>query len=253
VLTLVLRRLPREALIKLRVTCRDVCDRISTLISCDRTCNSIGFERQLRMPANFDRVVVAAFLQRLCSRFGIRMDTWSLILGVRVQLGADGYVLSCNGMSACEALAAVAVTSLDIRLAVIGKALGVAGAEALAPVLGTIAHLTSLDLGDLSLGAAGLASLGPVLSKMTKLVSLHLERNNLGAAGTASWAALSTMPDLTSPHLDGNNLGAAGSTSLVPALSTMTQLRSLHLDGNALGAAGAASLTPALSKMTNFT
>ena len=205
------------------------------------------------MPANFDRVVVAAFLQRLCSRFGIRMDTWSLILGVRVQLGADGYVLSCNGMSACEALAAVAVTPLDIRLVVIGKALGVAGAEALAPVLGTIAHLTSLDLGDLSLGAAGLASLAPALSKMTKLVSLHLERNNLEAAGAASWVAslapaLSTMPDLTSLHLDGNNLGAAGLASLAPALSKMTKLVALDLANNNLEAAGSTSLAPALRR-----
>ena len=140
------------------------------------------------MPDNFDRIVpdVATFLQRLCSRFGIRMDTWSLHLGVRVRLDADGYVLSCNGMNACEALAAVAVTPLDIRLTVV--ALVAAGADALAPVLGMIAHLTSLDLGGLSLGAAGLASLAPALSKMTKLVSLDLIGNNLEAAGAASLA-----------------------------------------------------------------
>ena len=177
------------------------------------------------MPDNFDRVVpdVAAFLQRLCSRFGIRMDTWSLHLGVRVQLDADGYVLSCNGMSACEALAAVAVTPLDIRLTVV--ALGAAGADALAPMLGMIAHLTSLDLGGLSLGAAGLASLAPALSKMTKLVSLDLA---------------------------GNNLEAAGAATLAPALAAMMRLESLGLGANALGPGGAASLAPALSQKTKL-
>ena len=66
-------------------------------------------------------------------------------------------------MSARDALAAVASTPLDIQLAFSGVALSDAGVQALAPVLGTIVHLTSLDLPPLRLGAIGAASLAPAL------------------------------------------------------------------------------------------
>ena len=196
VLVLVIRdlNLPRDALLRLRLTCQHVCDRLSTLIADEPLRHAIGFERRLRMPANLDEICcsmyerpssahVAAFLQRLCGRFGIRVDTWTLSLRVETIRSEDGRFLSCSGMGACEALAAVGSTPLRIQL--MANRLDGAGIEALAPVLGDLVHLTSLRYGSDNLATAGIASLVPALSKTTKLIELDLSHNNLGAA----WAA----------------------------------------------------------------
>ena len=111
--TLVLRYLPREALLQLRLTSPDVCSRVSMLLSDERV-GLRHFERRLRVPDALDGVPdVMAILRRLCSRFGIKPNSWSLKLDVRVQADAEGYAISCSGMSAREVLAAVAATPLD--------------------------------------------------------------------------------------------------------------------------------------------
>ena len=90
VLALVLRDLPRDALLRLRLTCQDVCARVSMLQSDERVRRTLHFERRLRVPDSLDGVGdVAAFLRRLCSRFGIKPNTWSLSLTVQAQADAD--------------------------------------------------------------------------------------------------------------------------------------------------------------------
>ena len=161
VLALVLRDLPRRALLRLRLSCQDVCDRVSMLVSDERVSRTLHFERRLRVPDSLDGLPdVAAFLRRLCSRFGIKSSTWRLSLTVQAQADADGYAFLCSGVSAREVLAAVeAVAALGIELTASEAALGDAGAEALALVLSTV----------------------------TRLISLNLEHNHLGADGAGPW------------------------------------------------------------------
>jgi hypothetical protein len=255
VLALVLRDLPRDALLRLRLTAQDVCGRVSMFVSDERVSHTLHFARRLRLPDTLHDVPdVTAFLRRLCGRFGIKPNTWSLSLNVRVQADADSYSFSCSGASAQEVLTAVEATPLGIQLTVSGTALGNDGAEAFARVLATVTRLVSLDLSRNGLRAAGAASLAPALSTMTQMTSLNLGSNGLGAAGAASLApALSAMTQLTSLALLKNDLGAAGAASLAPALSTLTQLTKLNLGHNGLRAAGAASLAPVLATLTQMT
>ena len=112
VLALVLRDLPRKALLRLRLTCQDVCARVSMLLSDERVSRTLHFERRLRVPDSLAGVRdVAAFLRRLCSRFGIKpnLNTWSLSLtmrAMRAQANAGDYAFLCSGVSAHEVLAA---------------------------------------------------------------------------------------------------------------------------------------------------
>ena len=96
VLAIVLRDLPREVLLRLRLVRHDVCNRLSKLLSNDAIC----FERRLRMPASLDDVPdMAAFLRGLCDRFGIiKNNTWCLRIDVRVQMDGDNYLFSCSRM-----------------------------------------------------------------------------------------------------------------------------------------------------------
>ena len=237
VLALVLRDLPRDALLRLRLTAQDVCGRVSMFVSDERVSRTLHFAQRLRAPDTLHDVPdVTAFLRHLCGRFGIKSNTWSLSLDVRVQADADSYSFSCSGASAREVLTAVEATPLDIQLTLSGAALGknagveaFAPIEAFAPVLATVTRLVSLDLSRNGLGAAGAASLAPALSAMTQLTSLALLKNDLGAAGAASLApALSTLTQLTKLNLGHNGLRAA---SLAPVLATLTQMTSLNLRG----------------------
>ena len=180
VLALVLRDLPRKALLRLRLTCQDVCARVSMLLSDERVSRTLHFERRLRVPDSLAGVRdVAAFLRRLCSRFGIKPNTWSLSLtmrAMRAQANADDYAFLCSGVSAREVLAAVkAVAPLGIQLAASGNMWGDAGAEALPLVLSTVTRLISLKLEQCKLGAAGATAFAPALSKMTQLTTMYID------------------------------------------------------------------------------
>jgi hypothetical protein len=110
VLALVLRHLPREAQLWLRQSCQELCSHVSTVLGDARMSRAIGFERRLRIPAAFCGVPdLLALLHRLCNRFGIGGNTWTLRVDIRVQRDADGTVhFSCGRMAARKALAAVA-------------------------------------------------------------------------------------------------------------------------------------------------
>ena len=171
VLALVLRDLPRKALLRLRLTCQDVCARVSMLLSDERVSRTLHFERRLRVPDSLAGVRdVAAFLRRLCSRFGIKPNTWSLSLTMRAMPAQANYAFLCGGVSARAVLAAVeAVAPLGIQLVASQTMWGDAEAEALPPVLSTVTRLISLNLDHCKLGAAGATAFAPVLSKMTQL------------------------------------------------------------------------------------
>jgi hypothetical protein len=74
-LAVVLRHVPRHALLQLRLACQDVSNRLSWLISCERTRNAIGFEPRLRlqMPVTLSGalgVISSAALRPLRNRSG---------------------------------------------------------------------------------------------------------------------------------------------------------------------------------------
>ena len=198
VLMLMLRHLPRKVLMRLRLAGQAVCSRLSTLLSDERMCDAIGFERRLHVPASLGGVNdIAAVLRRVCRRFAIGANaSWSLSLDVAVREGG----FWCGGMTACGAggvFAAVATTPLDIQLRMDGVAssrLGAAEAASLAVALRTIMpRLKLLDLAS-HLSAAGAASISSVLASMPQLTSLHIARNFVGAAGATSLApALASM------------------------------------------------------------
>ena len=118
-LVIVLHGLPREAQLRLRLACKDLCNRLSKLFSDNSTSRAICFERRLRMPATLDGVYdVAGFLRRLCRRLAVESSTWLLRLDVRVEAGTTA-PFRCSGVRACGAdgvFAAVATTPFNIEL-----------------------------------------------------------------------------------------------------------------------------------------
>ena len=151
VLLLVLRHLARNELLRLRIASQELCSRLSTMMSDEQMARAICFERRLRMPASLDGVPdltywsMAAFLMRLRRRFRIEANTWALKFEVMfapnsTHVYRTWWVFARNGMTAFEALAAIATTPLDIQLRIIaiGDPLGAPGASgvgALAPLL----------------------------------------------------------------------------------------------------------------------
>ena len=123
VLPMVLRHLPREALLQLRLTCQEVCCRLARITN-ERAGHAICFERRLRLPSALDGQDVADILRRLCSRFEINAHTWSVRLDVSVEVEVNGtFHFWCSGLHACGAggvFAAVAATPLDILLNISG-------------------------------------------------------------------------------------------------------------------------------------
>ena len=123
-LALVLRLLPREAQLRLRQSCQGLCSHVSTLLADARMSRAIGFERRLQIPAAIcDVPDLLALLHRLCNRFGIGGNTWTLRVDVRVQRDADGTVhFSCGRMAARKALAAVASApaAFDVQITTSG-------------------------------------------------------------------------------------------------------------------------------------
>ena len=124
VLLIVLHALPREAQLRLRLACKDLCNTLSKLFSDNSTSRAICFERRLRMPATLDGACdVAGFLRRLSRRLAIESSTWLLRLDVRVEAGTTT-PFRCSGVRACGAdgvFAAVATTPFNIELTTSGS------------------------------------------------------------------------------------------------------------------------------------
>ena len=93
---LVLRHLPRQAQLQLTLASREMCQRVSSLLSNERTSAAIGFVRRLRVPTRFDVLQLSGELQRLGSRFGDTAHSWTLNV-VLDQINRSGSV-RCSGM-----------------------------------------------------------------------------------------------------------------------------------------------------------
>ena len=91
-----LRHLPRKLLLDLRLGCQVVCKRVSTILSVERMSRAISFERRLHVPTTLEGVRdIPPFLRRLCRRFAIEANTWSVSLDVRSISTVSPEISSC--------------------------------------------------------------------------------------------------------------------------------------------------------------
>ncbi len=158
------------------------------------------------------------------------MGTWSLSLNVRVRYDAFDRASTCSGMSARDALAAVASTPYGHPARLFrGGSRRRWGTGASAGARNYRASDTTRLLRHAS-GSNGRGIVGARTLDNDDAGVASSQKSNLGKAGAASLApALSTMVSLTSLYLGNNKLRAAGAASLTPALRTMTKLTPLYL------------------------
>ena len=122
VLPSVLRHLPRWALLQLTLTSREICQRVSSVLSNEQTSTAIGFDRRLRVPTvdgTFDGSVqqLESCLRSLGHRFRVAAHSWVLYLVLDKQSAAD--VVRCCGMEVTGpsgVFAAVATSLFDVEL-----------------------------------------------------------------------------------------------------------------------------------------
>ena len=87
-LALVARNLPREMFLQLRLFSRDLCNRLSALMSDPRMSHEINFSQRFCVPTTLalDGVRdLPRVLCRLCSRFAVDANAWALRLDVRME------------------------------------------------------------------------------------------------------------------------------------------------------------------------
>ena len=127
------------------------------------------------------------------------------------------------------------------------------GAEALAPALGGLSRLADLRLADNSFKEDGAAALASPMALLTALTALDLGGNYVCDAGAQALApALRRLPRLADLRLARNMIGSRGAAALAPALGHLTALTQLDLSDNDLGAGGAAALAPALGHLSRL-
>jgi hypothetical protein len=122
---LVLRHLPRQAQLQLTLASREMCQRVSSLLSNERTSAAIGFVRRLRVPTRLDVLQLPGELQRLGSRFGDTAHSWTLNV-VLDQINRSGSV-RCSGMEVGGkggVLATLATSAFALELNARGSADG---------------------------------------------------------------------------------------------------------------------------------
>ncbi|GAQ92463.1 Leucine rich repeat-containing protein [Klebsormidium nitens] len=122
-----------------------------------------------------------------------------------------------------------------------------ASIEALAPALGQLIGLASLDMSGTYLWEAGWTALAPELVKLTKLENLYLAVNDVPATGLAN---LDEIVGLTDLDLTATQIGEAGAVALAPVLGKLKELTSLSLHSNNVGDAGLIALAPMLGKLS---
>ena len=284
----VLRELPREAQLRLRLPSQQLCSRVTSLLSGGWTSRIARFERWLGVPAMYlmeepcfcEECIVyrASFYRRFCSRFGVQPGTWTFRIAV---------YLSDSTLEDDGTLAAVAGTALDIALCALvddatryyrpcvdllprliplasqlvtldldAACIGFDGAVALAPLLALMSRLTELNIRNNEYQDDAAELLGPVLSRMPSLQGLDLSFSFLGILEGAEALAphLASMTRLTSLSLSGSGLDPSGAEEYAPALAKLTGLTSLDLSWNNLdGVRGVGPLLPALAQMTRLT
>ena len=127
------------------------------------------------------------------------------------------------------------------------KAIGDAGAQALAIALRESATLTTLDLGGCDIRGAGAQALAGALCANATLTTLRLHCNGFGDLGVQALAgALHVNSTLTTLGLAGCSVGDTGAQALAGALIENATLTELNLQENGIGKAGARALAESL-------
>ena len=113
------RHLSQKEILLLTLASRDLCRRVSALLSDERTSVALGFERRLHIPTTLDGAL-HDFRDRI-KRLSRRFTSWTVCLVVREERGL-GYI-HCSGMPVngpnCV-FASVAASTFDIELATQG-------------------------------------------------------------------------------------------------------------------------------------
>ena len=113
------RHLSQKEILLLTLASRDLCRRVSALLSDERTSVALGFERRLHIPTTLDGAL-HDFRDRI-KRLSRRFTSWTVCLVVREERGL-GYIY-CSGMPVngpnCV-FASVAASTFDIELATQG-------------------------------------------------------------------------------------------------------------------------------------
>jgi hypothetical protein len=224
----VLRALPRDAVLRLRLACRAMCARVSALLAC----RDVGFRRTLRVHG--PEVLVARTVRSLLARFGPGVRAWEIrvdparFLALAAALDdpeSFRVALDCKGC-ASRALVALDADTRDLRGTAAFRSLtelDLASASPAASLVYTIARLggmrrlTSLDI-SWARSEHGLvpseALLGPG-ALGAGLTTLRLRSTGLT---TESWPAIaaSLSPARTELDLSSNPVG---SRALAPSLA----------------------------------
>ena len=161
---------------------------------------------------------------------------------------SGNYMTSDNFAKLAPAFASLTkLHTLDLH----NNAVNLDGSEALANSLGTkMLALQHLNLGDNSICVVTLA---PVIGSMTALHTLELRSNNIDSVGAEALApVLARLTALRSLDLSHNSIGECGAEALAPVLARLTALRSLDLSHNSIGERGAEALAPVLAMLAFF-
>jgi hypothetical protein len=223
VLCLVLRNLPRDETLRIRLACRALCERVSMILADEHMCRVVAFERRIR-PAGRD---IAPFVAHMRARFGIAAPgTWEL----RVEacdvgeLGADivHFDVSVRNRRRCDmafSTAAVDATRCitDLNLA---RVASLDGLDGLARAVAQMDRLTSLNL-----KSNDLRTLAPLMC--TGLTRLNLAKGRLSSDAWTSLAA-HLSPSLTDLDLGMNELRG----KIAASLARFTRLTRLDLRDN---------------------
>ena len=253
ILAQLLRKLSRDAQLRLRLLSRLFCTRITSLLSDARLSHLVAFERRFVVPdalnSGMEMDKAHPFLGRLCRRFGVGNLNWTLRISIPGPHLAYGQ---------CVALAAGFAGQLAIELFVWGAFFEddccSGGASPLVALLEPLREqVTALSI---SYRADGGMPLLPLLPQLPALRTLDMSLSPLGSYRHVQSLrpALATLSSLTSLSLAFNDVGAFAAVGLAPALEKLTALRSLDLGMNAFEwAANVDPLLPALTALTALT
>jgi hypothetical protein len=256
ILAQLLRKLSRDAQLRMRLLSQLFCTRITSLLSDPRLNHLVAFQRRFVVPdalnSGMEMDKAHQFLCRLCHRFGVDDQNWAL----RIRI--PGSIPHLPYGQHCVALARRFAAHLAIELFVSGAFFDddccSGGDSPLVALLEPLREqVTALSI---NYRADGGLPLLPLLHQLPALRSLDMSVSSLGWPRhvQALAPALVTLSSLTSLNLASNGLGNDAAFALAPALERLTALRSLDLGMNAFeGAAGVAPLLPALTALTALT
>jgi hypothetical protein len=133
-----------------------------------------------------------------------------------------------------------------------GNNLGDDGAASLAPSIGQMTQLTSLDLGGTLRASAGQLRWERVLANAgCALMMLRAVGWGGCARGRRGWVGVLRAASRGAAGCAGNEINSAGARALAPTLGKMTQLTSLDLSGMLRASAGSCAGSGCLQAPAN--